>query len=222
MKILIVDDQPDKATQLQLFIELYAIYKADFFFASTYAMAETHLGDYYDIVLCDNYLGDNQKFGVDFLKEYQAKWRDSICFLYSAKSDKVNNSFVKNFKCFSFEAVKTEILILINNGISKKPLLSEAMDMQHAATLSMPGYSKELCDTLHAQNKEDHAVIKESIVEVKHSFKETSTEIKGAIAETRGDNKKILIAILGVIFTQLVTAISVVTFIVMIAGKIKS
>lgn len=190
VKILIVDDDNLKSGFLEQFIRLHGHENFDFRTAESYDMAMNHIATFYDIVLCDNFLLHNpipsevEKFGYDFLIEYQERWKDALCFLYSADSRRVNTAISKKFKCYSFEEVQTEILLAIVDFNERKPI-KKSEDMVEEK--KGDPFNQANCDL-------KHVFLNENIGEIK---KKLGTFTAAAISTTA--------LVFGIFLTQLFT-----------------
>jgi len=171
--VLIVDDDQIKADYLTLFIREHSRDELRFFYAVSYPHAMKNISTEYDWVLVDNFLDkephhNGKMYGAHFLNDYKMLWPKATCFLYSAEPERVREiahrkngslSLINGNKCYSFDAIQTEILLAINDFYREGPMeikgdtFSEKMcELKHKHTdeslnefkLSLKGFDKKI------------------------------------------------------------------------------
>jgi response regulator RpfG family c-di-GMP phosphodiesterase len=176
MKILIIDDEPIKIELFEAFISANcSSFHLDRAISAN--VFRSKLNTEYDIVLCDmNLAGEN---GEIILNEYQTAWPNAICFLYSGASTEVNLTVPRHFKCYSIDAVKTQLLIAIisdSGEFTMPPPTPRTMPTYE--DVSGKPYNKELCDTRHTQNEKDHDRIETRQCEIVETMNEIRSDLK--------------------------------------------
>jgi hypothetical protein len=224
MRILIIDDDGIKREFMyELCDRLSPLPMSNFYaFANNYQSAVLFKKEFFDIVIIDYNL-KSTKTGLDFYKEYSPIWPGSKCFLYSAFADEVNRNEVKTINCLSSKELEKELSIALQT--------QEATRMQ-AATLRLhqqdtPAsiYNEKFCDERHAKDKEEHTQIKatqekyEAVNEKEHGVIKESLD--GFKNEIKGHNNKIFWVVVTGVGAQVLTFITIVSFILTVISKIK-